>query len=80
VLKEAHQESLELTRAINADNEEHFATTVAGQPGGKLSIVSPAGSVDWGILSLQSLLSVSKRGAAGGEWACARTTQLLLPC
>lgn len=39
-LKTAHKESMELTRAINADNEEHFAATAASQPGGKLSVVS----------------------------------------
>lgn len=38
-LKEAHKESLELTKAINADNEEHFTAQAAAQPGGKLSVV-----------------------------------------
>ncbi|KAI7842068.1 hypothetical protein COHA_004265 [Chlorella ohadii] len=38
-LKEAHKEALALTKAINADNEEHFAATAASQPGGKLSVL-----------------------------------------
>lgn len=33
-------QAVELTKAINADNEEHFAATAAAQPGGKLSVVS----------------------------------------
>lgn len=40
ILKAAHKEQLELTKAINADNEEHFAVAAASQPGSKLSVVS----------------------------------------
>ncbi|KAL4855910.1 hypothetical protein ACK3TF_003672 [Chlorella vulgaris] len=65
VLKEAHQESLELTRAINADNEEHFATTVAGQPGGKLSILKApvASTADAKYKAKKSLLPGKTFGA-----------------
>ncbi|PSC73708.1 leydig cell tumor [Micractinium conductrix] len=39
MLKAAHKEALELTKAINWDNEEHFTATAASQPGGKLSVL-----------------------------------------
>lgn len=39
ILKAAHKEQLELTKAINADNEEHFAVAAASQPGSKLSVL-----------------------------------------
>lgn len=35
-------QAMELTKAINADNEEHFAAAAAAQPGGKLSVVRGA--------------------------------------
>ncbi|KAL4436146.1 hypothetical protein ABPG77_005594 [Micractinium sp. CCAP 211/92] len=38
-IKQAHKEAMDLTKAINADNEEHFAAAAAAQPGGKLSVL-----------------------------------------
>ena len=43
LLKQKHKEELELTKAINADNEEHFAATASSTPGGKLSVVRGEG-------------------------------------
>lgn len=43
LLKQKHKEEMELTKAINADNEEHFAATASSAPGGKLSVVSGGG-------------------------------------
>ena len=43
LLKQKHKVELELTKAINADNEEHFAATASSAPGGKLSVVRGGG-------------------------------------
>ena len=43
MLQQAHKEAQELTKAINADNEEHFTGVATSVPGGKLSVVSWGG-------------------------------------
>lgn len=39
MLKAPYKDEMELTKAINADNEQHFATTANAQPGNKLSVL-----------------------------------------
>ena len=82
-LKEAHKEALELTKAINADNEEHFAAQAAAQPGGKLSVVRGPPSLAAGGAPLLPLLLLAGRAVAAAGWqalagarvACARTRE-----
>ena len=57
LLKQKHKEDTELTKAINADNEEHFAATASSAPGGKLSVV-------------RKLKMLSIRNIEGGQAGC----------
>ena len=41
-IKKTHEDSLRLTKAINADNEEHFAG-MAAKSGGRLTLVRAGG-------------------------------------